>query len=39
MLTTALSCQGLVTAAQKLNRKGLLAKFEKEVKEAYGTSS
>jgi len=30
---------GLVTAAQKLNRKGLLAKFDKEVKEAYGSSS
>ncbi|KXJ92160.1 AMP-binding enzyme [Microdochium bolleyi] len=30
---------GLVTAAQKLNRKGLLAKFDKEVKEAYGTES
>lgn len=29
---------GLVTAAQKLNRKGILNKFEKEVAEAYGSS-
>lgn len=28
--------QGLVTAAQKLNRKGLLQKYRKEVNEAYG---
>ncbi|KAH8889686.1 acetyl-CoA synthetase-like protein [Thozetella sp. PMI_491] len=27
---------GLVTAAQKLNRKGILQKFKKEVAEAYG---
>ena len=31
--------QGLVTAAQKLNRKGILKKYEKEVKEAYGSAS
>ncbi|KAI1470792.1 acetyl-CoA synthetase-like protein [Daldinia caldariorum] len=30
---------GLVTAAQKLNRKGILAKYEKEVQAAYGSSS
>ncbi|KAL7627600.1 long-chain fatty acid-CoA ligase [Parahypoxylon ruwenzoriense] len=30
---------GLVTAAQKLNRKGILSKYEKEVKEAYASSS
>ncbi|KAI1775188.1 acetyl-CoA synthetase-like protein [Hypoxylon cercidicola] len=30
---------GLVTAAQKLNRKGILKKYEKEVKDAYGSSS
>ncbi|OTB03341.1 hypothetical protein M426DRAFT_321912 [Hypoxylon sp. CI-4A] len=30
---------GLVTAAQKLNRKGILSKYEKEVKAAYGSSS
>ncbi|KAI1207085.1 acetyl-CoA synthetase-like protein [Annulohypoxylon truncatum] len=30
---------GLVTAAQKLNRKGILNKYEKEVKAAYGSSS
>ncbi|KAI1095927.1 acetyl-CoA synthetase-like protein [Rostrohypoxylon terebratum] len=30
---------GLVTAAQKLNRKGILQKYEKEVKAAYGSSS
>ncbi|KAK9422667.1 hypothetical protein SUNI508_00530 [Seiridium unicorne] len=29
---------GLVTAAQKLNRKGILAKYQKEVAEAYGSS-
>ncbi|ORY65261.1 uncharacterized protein BCR38DRAFT_340991 [Pseudomassariella vexata] len=29
---------GLVTAAQKLNRKGLVQKYEKEVAEAYGSS-
>ncbi|KAK0718128.1 hypothetical protein B0T26DRAFT_855439 [Lasiosphaeria miniovina] len=29
----------LVTAAQKLNRKGILAKYKKEVDEAYATSS
>jgi long-chain acyl-CoA synthetase len=31
--------QNLVTAAQKLNRKGILNKFRKEVDEAYGASS
>lgn len=31
--------QGLVTAAQKLNRRGILEKYRKEVTEAYGTSS
>ncbi|KAI1337420.1 long-chain-fatty-acid-CoA ligase 1 [Xylariaceae sp. FL0016] len=30
---------GLVTAAQKLNRKGILNKYKKEVDEAYGSSS
>ncbi|KAB5572524.1 fatty acid activator [Coniochaeta sp. 2T2.1] len=30
---------GLVTAAQKLNRKGILNKFRKEVDAAYGSSS
>ncbi|RYP90380.1 hypothetical protein DL770_003527 [Monosporascus sp. CRB-9-2] len=30
---------GLVTAAQKLNRKGILKKYEKEVKEAYSSAS
>ncbi|KAK3390542.1 hypothetical protein B0H63DRAFT_410460 [Podospora didyma] len=30
---------GLVTAAQKLNRKGILAKYQKEVNEAYSASS
>ncbi|KAI0014299.1 acetyl-CoA synthetase-like protein [Xylariaceae sp. FL0662B] len=30
---------GLVTAAQKLNRKGILEKFRKEVDQAYGSSS
>lgn len=30
---------GLVTAAQKLNRKGLVQKYEKEIAEAYGSSS
>jgi len=30
---------GLVTAAQKLNRKGILQKYKKEVAEAYGSSS
>jgi long-chain acyl-CoA synthetase len=29
---------GLVTAAQKLNRKGILNKYKKEVSEAYGSS-
>lgn len=29
----------LVTAAQKLNRRGILAKYRKEVNEAYGASS
>jgi len=29
---------GLVTAAQKLNRKGILNKYKKEVAEAYGSS-
>lgn len=29
---------GLVTAAQKLNRKGILNKFKKEVAQAYGSS-
>lgn len=27
---------GLVTSAQKLNRKGILQKYEKEVAQAYG---
>lgn len=27
--------QGLVTAAQKLNRKGLVAKYKKEIDVAY----
>ncbi|GAB1318742.1 long-chain fatty acid-CoA ligase [Madurella fahalii] len=30
---------GLVTAAQKLNRRGILDKYRKEVAEAYGASS
>ncbi|KIH93953.1 long-chain acyl-CoA synthetase [Sporothrix brasiliensis 5110] len=30
---------GLVTAAQKLNRRGILDKFKKEVAEAYGATS
>ncbi|EMR71896.1 hypothetical protein MGN70_014238 [Eutypa lata] len=30
---------GLVTAAQKLNRKGILKQYQKEVKEAYGSAS
>lgn len=29
---------GLVTSAQKLNRKGILAKYEKEVAHAYGAN-
>jgi len=29
----------MVTAAQKLNRKGILNKFRKEVDEAYSSSS
>ncbi|KUI68311.1 Long-chain-fatty-acid--CoA ligase 1 [Cytospora mali] len=29
---------GLVTAAQKLNRKGIVAKYKKEIGEAYGSS-
>lgn len=28
--------QGLVTSAQKLNRKGLVEKYKKEVDKAYG---
>lgn len=28
--------QGLVTAAQKLQRKKLVSKFEDEIKQAYG---
>lgn len=31
--------QSLVTAAQKLNRKGILNRFRKDVEEAYGSSS
>lgn len=31
--------QGLVTAAQKLNRKGILDKYKKEIEEAYKSSS
>jgi len=31
--------QGLVTSAQKLNRKGLLEKYKKEIDEAYKSSS
>lgn len=34
-----LAIQNLVTAAQKLNRKGILEKFKKEVKEAYGSAA
>lgn len=30
--------QGLVTAAQKLNRKGLVNKYRKEIDVAYGSS-
>jgi long-chain acyl-CoA synthetase len=30
--------QGLTTAAQKLNRKGILKQYEKEVDRAYGRS-
>ncbi|KAI3402159.1 hypothetical protein diail_88 [Diaporthe ilicicola] len=30
---------GLVTAAQKLNRKGIVKKYQKEINEAYGSSS
>lgn len=30
--------QGLVTSAQKLNRKGILDKYKKEVDKAYGKS-
>lgn len=30
--------QGLVTAAQKLNRRGLLHKFQKEVDAAYAAA-
>ncbi|KAI4602932.1 long-chain fatty acid-CoA ligase [Pestalotiopsis sp. 9143b] len=29
---------GLVTAAQKLNRKGIVSKYKKEIDEAYGSS-
>lgn len=32
------SQQGLVTAAQKLNRKGLVNKYRKEIDVAYGSS-
>lgn len=35
MLTVS---QGLTTAAQKLNRKGILQHYEKEVNQAYGKS-
>jgi long-chain acyl-CoA synthetase len=31
--------QGLTTAAQKLNRKGILKQYQKEVDRAYGKSS
>jgi long-chain acyl-CoA synthetase len=31
--------QGLTTAAQKLNRKGILKQYQKEVDQAYGKSS
>ena len=31
--------QNLVTAAQKLNRKGILNKYRKEVDQAYGSAS
>jgi long-chain acyl-CoA synthetase len=31
--------QGLVTAAQKLNRKGILNKYKEQVDEAYSSSS
>lgn len=30
---------GLVTAAQKLNRKGIVSKYKKEIVQAYGSSS
>lgn len=30
--------QGLVTSAQKLNRKGILEKYQKEVDKAYSKS-
>jgi hypothetical protein len=36
MLTSG--SQGLTTAAQKLNRKGILKQYEKEVDRAYGRS-
>ena len=35
---TANTFQGLTTAAQKLNRRGILKKYEKEVDQAYGKS-
>lgn len=31
--------QQLVTAAQKLNRKGIVKKYQKEINQAYGSSS
>lgn len=37
MLT--LSVQGLVTAAQKLQRKEIVKKYQKEINQAYGSSS
>jgi long-chain acyl-CoA synthetase len=36
MLT--MKSQGLTTAAQKLNRKGILQQYQKAVDEAYGRS-
>jgi long-chain acyl-CoA synthetase len=34
-----LSFKGLVTAAQKLNRKGIVKKYQKEINQAYGSPS
>lgn len=36
LLLTARAFQGLVTSAQKLNRKGLQEKYKKEIDQAYG---
>jgi long-chain acyl-CoA synthetase len=38
MYILTMNSQGLTTAAQKLNRKGILQQYQKEVDQAYGRS-